>query len=147
MLREVIGDYKHYQITGFVIIFLLSLLTSVSWTSSHLMPDIFTAIMILAAILILTATTTKKEQLFLYLVFIISTAMHMSHISFNIAFFMGILLLRKIGVLKLKSQIKVRPVLVMITLTLASIITMGSALSKSKHVFFMGALVEHGIAK
>jgi hypothetical protein len=43
-----------------------------------------------------------------------------------------------------KVNLKIATLLV---LTIATVLTMGAAVSKSKHVFFMGAMVEHGIAK
>lgn len=135
-------------VTLLVILF-LSLFTSVSWTASQLMPDIFTSIMLLSSILVLS-TNRKcglRPLIGLYIIFFVSAAMHMGHLSFNVGFLVAILVLRKLKFAQLQKLIPLAPVLILLTLSLATILTMGSAFAKSRNPFFMGALVEHGIAK
>lgn len=125
----------------------LSILTSVSWTTSQLISDIFTPIMMISFILLAFGKWSKSLQVILFITFLISTGMHMSHITFNVVFFTSIIVLRKWNFFGLKDHVQFRPILICLVLSLLSIATMGSALSKSKHAFFMGALVEHDIAK
>ncbi|MGC9341342.1 MAG: hypothetical protein ACP5E3_01430 [Bacteroidales bacterium] len=134
-----------YYGKSFLIVLLLSLLSSVSWTASQLIPDIFTPILFLSTVLILMGEEKKGTRIFLYIIFFLSTAMHIAHLSYNIVFLAVILILRQLNIFRLKEKIKLVPVVIMVMLTFASIVTMGSALSKSKHVFLMGAMVEHGI--
>lgn len=129
------------------LMFFLALLTSASWTTSQLISDIFTPIMLLSFVLLAFGKYSKSFQVVLYVIFLVATAMHMSHITFNVVFFISILVLRIWNVFGLKDNVKLRPILICFVLSILSISTMGSALSKSKHVFLMGALVEHGIAK
>jgi hypothetical protein len=125
----------------------LSLLTSASWTTSQLISDVFTPIMILSFVLLAFGKWSRWFQVVLYVLFLIATAMHMSHITFNVAFFITIIVFRKWNAFGLKEHVSLKPVLICLTLSILSISTMGSALSKSKHAFLMGALVEHGIAQ
>jgi hypothetical protein len=125
---------------------ILSLFSSFSWNNSQLMPDIFTPILLFTTILLLNKKTFKRTDIGLYFLFVVATSTHLSHITYNISF------LVTIGVLgylipKMRNFINFKVLSVLIGLTFLSILTMGSALSKSKHVFFMGAMVEHGIAK
>lgn len=140
---------KRSNINGlfFIIIAFFSILTSVSWTTSQLISDVFTPIMLLALLIVVIGHSNKRTQLVLYFIFFLATAMHMSHVTFNIVLIGLILMIRQIKFLGIKKAIQLKPLLICFSLSLMSIFTMGSALSKSKHGFLMGALVEHGIAK
>ncbi|MCK5067724.1 MAG: hypothetical protein KAR16_09800 [Bacteroidales bacterium] len=147
LVREILTESRTWYFYGFVIVLSLSLLTGISWTASQLMPDIFTPIMFLTAILLITGRLSRREQLFLYLLFFLSAAMHLSHIAFNVAFLTTVLIAREVKLLKLKSVLKISPMIILLTLSLATIFITGSALSKSRHIFLMAAFVEHGIVK
>lgn len=126
----------------------LALITTISWTTSQLMPDIFTAAMMLSAGLLLFFKQSKGVTIFLYFLFALSTAMHMSHISMNVVVLLSMLVLKLFQIRSVRpGSYRVPTVLLLLVVTLAGIVTMGSALSKSRHAFFMGAMVEHGIAK
>lgn len=73
--------------------------------------------------------------------------MHMSHILLFSTILIVIFGLRKFILSKGDYFNRNLQITILLLLTIASILTMGSALSKSKHVFFMGAMVEHGIVK
>lgn len=127
------------------IITVLSLFTGLSWTSSQVMPDIFTAVSVLIVTILFIGDLSRNEKYLMYFLFLLSTAMHLSHISFNIAL-IGILLF--IELLKPKSQrfpFVFKKLLLFFILTAMAFTTMLSASAKSKHVFFMGAMAEHGI--
>lgn len=125
----------------------LSFFSGLSWTSSQIMADIFTPMGFIALILILFGNNTKSNSIILYILFFISVAAHIAHLLlFSVLLFtlfvfrkwlIPIALYPKRNVLLLKLFI----------LVLLSISTMGAPLSKSKHIFFMGAMVEHGILK
>jgi len=132
---------------AFLTVLLLSLFTGLSWTASQLMPDIFTPIMFLSALLLLTGTCKRSESILLYFLFFLSAAMHLSHLSFNMAFFVSILIIREIKPLGLKSHIRTRPLLVLLLLSMLAGLSGASSYAKSKHIFLMGAMVEHGIVQ
>lgn len=138
---------KHKNLMFIISISVLTLTSSISWINSQLISDIFTPIMLLSFLLLILKKHSKRKTIFLYTVFTLSTAMHMSHISYNVLLIAIILLLRFFNIFQLKFTININPVFICLGLSLLSILSMGSAISKSKHGFLMGALVEHGIAK
>ncbi len=125
----------------------LSACSSLSWTVCQIMPDIFTAIMCMSLFLLLFAKIPDKERNFLYLLFTLSCSMHMSHIVFLLCLLGFSLCSSKLKIFGPEIHIRNITIILILILTLASIVTMGSALAKSRHVFFMGAMVEHGILK
>lgn len=132
---------------GLLTIILLSLLTGVSWTVCQIMTDIFTSIGLLCTILIFLGKFKRKTMILLYILFFMSAAMHMSHILLFCLILITIFCLRNFILPKQDYPYRNLQFTILLILTIASIITMGSAISKSKHVFFMGAMVEHGIVK
>jgi hypothetical protein len=122
-------------------------LTGISWSASQITPDIFTSIALLAMILILLGTFPGKTQIILYFIFFFSVSMHMSHVLLFLIILIFIFLVKKYLIPKEIQAKRLSKIFLLLILTFASIVTMGSAISKSKHVFFMGALVEHGILK
>lgn len=127
----------------------LSFTSSLPWISGMLIADIFTPITIISLlILLLSNSTTKKEKYFLYFIFFLSNAMHMSHLLINLFLIITILLLSYFTftgfytILKSKKQL-----LILLFITLSGIVIMSSAMSKSKHIFYMGRMVENGILK
>ncbi|MBK9107634.1 MAG: hypothetical protein IPM92_04440 [Saprospiraceae bacterium] len=142
LTKHVLLNNSLYPILGFVICIFLSLFSSVSWTASQIMPDIFTAIMFLSIVLLLEDDASRKKRYFLYFIFLISCAMHMSHVTIIFVYLPILFLFKKF---LQPFHFKYKSILYLGLLTVASLLTMGSALSKSKHVFLMGAFVEHGI--
>ncbi|MEX2596596.1 MAG: hypothetical protein WEC59_06650 [Salibacteraceae bacterium] len=132
---------------GFILLMaLLSTLTGVSWVASQLISDVFTPIMVLSLLLILIGRHSAAQKAALFFLYTLAVAMHMSHVSIGIV----LIILAALYFLLLEKK-AAKPVLINLSialaLTIASIFTMGSALSKSKHAFLFAALVEHGIVK
>ncbi|GIV29155.1 MAG: hypothetical protein KatS3mg028_0221 [Bacteroidia bacterium] len=148
LLMKIIFKNLSFLKFGLFSIMILSLFSGVSWTVSQIMPDIFTSISLLCFIIILHSNSLdRKTILFLYILFFISVAMHMSHVLF---FVVLILLMFVSGKFIFHRNIYFgwySKLFTLLLLTVASLTTMGSAISKSKHVFFFGAMVEHGIVK
>lgn len=135
------------RLLGFTLIMAsLSLLTGISWVASQLISDVFTPIMALSLLLLLIGKHSAAQKVGLFFLYTLAVAMHMSHVSIGIVlvvfaalyFFMVEKKAGKSVLFKLSMAL---------VLTIASIFTMGSALSKSKHAFLFAALVEHGIVK
>lgn len=146
VLKLIVGE-KNYLKYGLIIIVCLSLLTSLSWTVSQLMPDIFTAIGLLSLTLILYGKYRKGTFIGLHFLYFLSVAMHMSHVLLFGLVIILLFLFRKYFLPKKYHPRRILRTSVLLLLTIATVVTMGSAISKSKHVFFMGAMVEHGIAQ
>lgn len=146
-LVKLVSDEKSYLKFGLLSIVFLSLFTSASWTVCQLMPDIFTSIALLSMILVLFGTHKRKTLLLLILLFFISTAMHMSHVLLFGILILSTFILKKYLLPKINYPGRNLKIAALLILVIASILTMGSAMSKSKHAFFMGAIVEHGITK
>lgn len=145
---RLLTDEHSFLKFGLIAIICLSLFTGVSWTVSQLMPDIFTSIALLSGILILFEKTKRKEIIVLYIFFFISVAMNISHILLFTLLLLLTFGLKKIILRKEKFPIRNKlHITILFILIIGAVTTMGSAISKSKHVFFMGAMVEHGIAK
>ena len=135
------------SVYGPLLVLFLSLFTGLSWTACQLMPDIFTPIMFLSTLLLLKGSSTRRERILLFFLYFLSAAMHLSHIAFNVAFLLAVFIVRQLNLLQLKERVKISSLILLLVIGLASILTGGSALSKSRHTFLMGAYVEHGIIK
>ena len=147
LVIKVVTDDRSFLKLGLLTIIFLALFTSISWTVSQLMPDIFTSIALLCTTLILLGKFERKTLILLYVLFSISVAMHLSHILLFGLILISILCFRKFILPKVTYPKRNLHLTVMLLLTSFSILTMNKAFAKSKHVFFMGALVEHGIVK
>lgn len=147
LIVRLVADNKSFLKFGLLIIIFLSLFSGVSWTVSQIMPDIFTSIALLSATLILLGTFKKSTLICLYILFFISVAMHISHVLLFALILIIIFVLRQFILPKQDYRKRNLRITTLFILTIVTMLTMGSAISKSKHVFFMGAMVEHGIVK
>jgi hypothetical protein len=131
----------------FLLILVLSLFTGLSWVASHLLPDLLTPVCLLCMILLAFAPGLRKgEIVFLYVALLFCTACHISHVAINLLFVISIAAVAFFR----KRRGRILPVKLfhltgIFLLSIAAIFTMGSSLSKSRHVFVMGHLLETGI--
>lgn len=146
-LVKLIVGVKSFQKYGLIAIIILSLFTGLSWTVSQIMPDVFTSIGLLSVVLILKGNYENRKLIIFYLIFFISVGMHMSHVLLFSLIIILIFIFSKLFFKIDERRNANKQLLSMLILSIAAIITMGSALSKSKHVFFMGSMVEQGILK
>lgn len=130
-------------------IIFLCLLSSLPWISGMLLADIFTPTTIFSLlILIFVKTLNKFEKIFLYSIFFLSNAMHMSHLLINLFLIVTILVSSYIKFLKIYfAQTSKKQLYLLLFITLSAFLIMSSAMSKSKHIFYMGRMVENGILK
>jgi hypothetical protein len=143
--REVLGQWFS-PAKGAVLVAVLALLTGAAWVCCQVMPDVFSPILAITVVLIILCDPGRKRRLAgLYFLFFLSTAMHLSHPTFVLALLVLMLVARLAGLFAL--PVSGRRLAVMGLLAVASFATMGSAFSKARHVFFMGALLEHGILR
>lgn len=132
-----------YLLKGLFTLLFLSLCTSLSWVVCQVQPDIFTPIAILCIVLLLMGPESKTVKVSLYLIFFISVAVHLSH-PLLLACVVGVLWLVRRLYMPINSQIG-RIATTLVVLCAASMLVMGSAFSKSRHVYFMGSLLQKGV--
>lgn len=147
LIVRLITNKKSNRILGLLIILGLSLFSSVSWTTSQLMPDVFTPVGLFSASLILLGRYNRSTNIFLYSLFFISVSMHMSHVLLFCSLLGSLFLLRKFVLPFQHFPNRNIQIAILFLLSVGSVFTMGSAIAKSKHAFFFGAMVEHGIVK
>jgi hypothetical protein len=133
------------------VIAILSACTGVSWVSNQIFADLFTSFIFLSSYLIITYTEQNRKKLYMIqFIFLLSVASHLSHITISELFLICILppaLLILSRMHTLSKPLVLRRIASLICLALASVLSMGSALSKSGPVFFTGKLCENGILK
>lgn len=138
---------KPFLLKGLAILLFLSVFTGISWSSSELIADIFTPIALLSMALLVSGNSRKSTRIVLFILYTISICMHISHVLlFSLLLIIIYLFKRWLLPKELLKPVRWQ-IGIMFFLTLASIFTMGSAISKSKDVFMMGAMVEQGITK
>lgn len=133
-----------------IIVFLISIFTSAGWYCSHLIPDIFTAILILAIADYYLSTLSKKGKAIYFLLIGLFILQHNSNVVMVIIF---CFLARIYTLLNGRSWFSKKTVLVSVA-ALASFIALsffnlwaGNSFrpSAGTHVFLMGRMAENGI--
>ncbi len=149
LLQRVVGPIRRPRRVLLATVALLAVFTSLPWVVSQIMADIFTPILVLSAIvLILPGLQPSRIGLFsLYFLFFLGVAAHLSHLLFALVALLVMLLLSLLGSRTGWFAVPKRPILIMLALTVLTFPIMSSAMAKSRNIFFMGAMVEHGIAK
>jgi len=136
---------KRFLKIGLITSVFLALFTGLSWTVSQLMPDIFTPIALLCIVMIFSGEFKRGKMVLLYVLFLLSVAMHISHILLYGLILIAAFIVKRFFFSDIFQTARNSQIAILLALTIIAIVTMGSAISKSKHVFFMGAMVEHGI--
>jgi hypothetical protein len=147
LVSRVIKHYsnrENYLRYFLFIMFFLSVFTGLSWVASELIADIYTPVCMLCIAVLLTGKEKRDINILLGILYFASVATHFSHMLIFSLLLVLLLLLRKY-IFYTKQQAKTA--LVLLLLTVATMAAMGSAFSKSKHVFFMAALLDKGILK
>lgn len=133
------------------LLFFIQVFTCISWYSSQLMPDLFTAVLFLSSILFLLSPSIKMKRISLISVFV-CMLMHNSNMITGLIF--SLILLPTFFIPSLEAYRKKTVQLVMVALL--SWITMcgfhfmngyGFRPSRSAHVFLIAKMSENGILK
>ena len=149
LLFKHVANVRHYPVVAFIAILILSAFTSLPWISGMLLADVFTSISIFTLFLVVfVKDLSKAEKIMLYSFFVLSNAMHLSHVMINVLLLISVLILSRIKTIK-EYFVSVKPkhLLLLLGISLSGILVMSSAMSKSKHIFYMGRMVENGILK
>ncbi len=140
---EIVLAEKFRAVFSIGIIAVLSCATSLPWLVGMIHPDIFTAVCFL---LLFKITVSAKPKWWWYLFFWVAVAVHMSHPLLFTGFSVVLIVVAKFVFPGANPQLWKRYLLTA-SLSLSTILIMGSAISKSKHVFLTGTLVEKGVLK
>ena len=140
------NERRHFTVS-ILTISILSVISSLSWISSELIPDVWTPIAFLCLLPILLNEESKANTILLYAIYMVAIATHMSNVMIFTLLLLTAFILRGRLFPPEKRQVASKRIFLAVALTLATILTMGSAISKSKHVFFVGAMLEQGILK
>lgn len=135
---------KHWY-RFFILIIILAFLTPLAWTVCKVIPDIFTAYGILSLALILNNPSKKITRIFLFVTFFFSNGMHHSNFPVHLGLILLFFALWLFNVRNVRKKMIILNLVMVLLLTLSGYLFMSTSYSKSRHVFFMGAMVEHGI--
>lgn len=139
------GIDKKWKTIGYLILVTMSSLSGAAWAASHLMPDIFTSIMVLTFLGIILEARASRSSVSLYILFGISVAVHFSHVPISLALLLIVFLVWIYQHRRGTKPIRLRVLAIMLGIILLGYGSMASSSSKSRHVFLMGAFIEQGI--
>jgi hypothetical protein len=124
---------------------LLCAFTLITFVSGQIITDIFLSIGILCIIhLGLNTQLAKYNATLLFIIFFLANAMHMSHLLINVVLLILIILVKRLF-FRENIILNYKRIAILFLLAFLGIIPMGSSLSKSGNVFFMGRMAENGI--
>lgn len=136
-------------------VFILSFLSGLSWYTSQLMPDIFTAFSILAFyLLIMSKNANKREQFLLLFIFVLTVNVHYS--NFLIALFLMLFLgvLYNFNKLKyLKQHFALKPILIAFIISFITPFIINYSVGKTtkvnqgSQVFLIARMLDNGVLK
>ncbi|MGN6568298.1 MAG: hypothetical protein ACTHJ0_10120 [Flavipsychrobacter sp.] len=126
---------------------LILLFTGLPWVVCQLQPDIFIAIALMAATILVIAKTSKADAFILYCIFVIAIATHVAQVPLFI-FTLAILFLFRKRFSGPSTAISITTrISMLILLSAAGTIVMGPVLLRSKQVYIFSSLLQHGTLK
>lgn len=129
-----------------IVVLICVFTTGISWTSSQLIADVFTPMLILVWLLLCLDIEANKKQILLYFILLFFTSsMHMSHFVMSIVFSILLLILRVHK--SIKELIPLSKIGLIILGSGLSFIVFSSSYSKYKHVFFVAKMIESNLLK
>ncbi|MBL7816904.1 MAG: hypothetical protein JNL70_17915 [Saprospiraceae bacterium] len=148
VIRMVLKSFFTTQNTDYqfiVMVGALILSSSISFLSSQLMPDFATPILLLSQLVLLADTPlSKQERRGLFALFFLTTAMHISHLAYNILLIAVYFALYAIAKQRFPF-LKFKTITTLLGLTVLSYGTMSVPMAKSGHAFRIGAMAHKGI--
>lgn len=133
-----------------IIITFLTIFSSIAWYSNQIMPDVFTPMLGLATIFILTKPTIKIPEMVLFILIIaIATAVHNANVWILVSIIVGAIFIHFIAFKLLITRIIHLSIAIflgiIITLSINYKIEKRIIYTKGAHVFLMGRLLDTGI--
>ncbi len=123
-----------------------SIATGLPFVCGQIITDVFTPILLFTLFLLLFIDDLSKgTRVRLFALFLLAFAMHMSHIAITALLLVFALMLRW----RMKPSSAARPfwptIGMLVAISIAGTLVMGSALAKSKNTFFAARMAENGI--
>jgi hypothetical protein len=129
----------------FILSIVILMSTGFGWSINLLLPDIFTSIGFVYLFCILVSDKKPRQLILLFFLFFISSSAHISNVFAFFVVTIFAFLFRK-WLLSAQAKRAFNHKLLIVTgILLVSYLLMGSAISKSKHVFMMGTMAQKGI--
>ncbi len=144
-LLSLFFDKDVIQKNLFIISLSILLLSGFGWSINLLLPDIFTAIGFMSLYCVLMNGNTIKRDSWLLAILFISTASHISNVFVFFMITVLAMILRKPLFGMIHSKLFWKKIALIFSMLVVSYVIMGSAISKSKHVFMMGNMAQKGI--
>lgn len=147
----IISVYKQFTFSGFLLrgssLLLLLLLSGLPWVVCQLQPDIFIAIALLAATLLIMGSNTKANTLLLYFIFFGAIATHVAQVPLFVFTLCLLFLFRKTFSNTHTSINITTRISMLVLLSIAGTAAMGPVLLRSKQVYILSSLLQHGTLK
>ncbi len=150
LLHHIIASVTGSQrpLTQIFLVAALAGLSPVAWISGVLLPDICSTIAAMSLALILFGNIRRRSTtITLFTVFSLAIYTHFSHILIFTVLLLIVLLFRKAFFASRVRRGRSRAASLALLLVWAGILTMGSALSKSKYAFAVAAMHGQGLLK
>lgn len=144
---KILTSKKRYKLYALIILSVLSFATGASWVCSQLMADIYTPIAMLIAFLILSGNQKRSTLFILYTLYFIAVATHLSNLHILSLLLILVFIFRKklFGAERLKQA--TTALFIMLLLSVFTIFISAGALTKSRHIFLMGSILDKGVLK
>lgn len=121
--------------------------STASWTASMLMPDIFTSLLLVTWMIVAMGAVEKWELVFVFFINLVSCCMHLSHPLYSVIIGLCLLVCSlpvACGIVHRKHRVSI---ILLMCLSILTLLTMGSAMAKSRSIFVVGAMSENGVLK
>jgi len=123
------------------------LLSGLPWVVCQVQPDIFISVALLAAVLIITNKEATTKASVLYPIFFVAIATHIALVPLFTASLFFLFLFRKKFTLPANVITKTTRISMLILLTITSTVVMGPSLLRSRQVYMLSSLLQHGTLK
>lgn len=123
-----------------------ALVTGLPFVSGQLITDVFTPILVIALFLLLFIEgLSRRSRTLLFGIFLLSFAMHMSHVSITALLLIIALVLGRLLRGTCPNRKGWRTIITILLLSIAGTLVMGVSLAKSKYTFYAAHLAETGV--
>ena len=139
--------YQKTYLAALAIYCFLAFATSLSWITSELIPDVCTPIVLMSMYLLLLGKESNWNTFVLYGIFLAASGTHISHFVIFMAILLLLFLLKR-WLFSTQSSRKIHQTLIILAaLSLLANFVNSSVYRNSKHIFFMGSLLDKKILK
>jgi len=138
--RFILGTFSFQHLWPLTIL----LLSGLPWVVCQVQPDIFISIALLTAVLIITNKESTPNASILYPIFFVAIATHIALVPLFTISLLFLFLFRKKFTLPVNVITKTTRISMLILLTITSTVVMGPSLLRSRQVYMLSSLLQHG---